>query len=289
MAPSLLSLGFAMKTTPYSAADVARQLANVVAIPLGILASYLVGPITGHDVGAVARQNEPLLAASSWTFAIWGVIFLGQLGYLAYQALPSHGTRPVLRAIGWLTAWSSVLTAAWVFVFVQGWIVASWAIILAILATQIAIEVRRGDSARVGPELVLVRIPYSLNLGWVSVATILQTTQVLDRVVQWDGGPLAPASWGVVMVAVATMLAGAMIALRPNFAFGVAVAWGLAGIFDYERVRAPMISGAALLGVIAVTIFCIAEIVVLATRSRSGKGGLRDDGREGTGRPSLGF
>ncbi|CAN5362538.1 hypothetical protein BH09MYX1_BH09MYX1_22460 [soil metagenome] len=255
-----------MSTKPSSIVDVLRQIANVVAIPFGIAASYLAVQLTGKDVGSVSRANEPLLAAAGWTFAIWGVIFLGQLVYAVYQALPSKRSSNVLRRIGWLTALSSVLTGAWVLVFNTERFVAAWGIMLAILVTLVAIEIRRGDSSRRGPELLLVRVPYSLNLGWIAVATILETSQVLDRVYHWNGGPLSPESWGVVMVAVATALAAMMITLRPNLGFGVAVAWGLAGVFHYEQTHARMISGAALLGVIAIAVLLVVEIVLLATR-----------------------
>ena len=243
-------------------------MANVVAIPLGIGVSGLATQLTGRDVGSVARGNEPLLAAAGWTFTIWGAIILGQLGYSVYQAMPSKRTSPVLRRIGWWTALSSMLAGAWVILFASQQFLAAWGVMLAILATLVVIEVRRGDSARVGLELLLVRVPYALNLGWISVATILETSQVLEQQLRWDGGPLTPESWGVVMVALATGLAVMMITLRPNLGFGVAVAWGLAGVFDYERTADKMISGAALLGLMAITVLLVAEIVLLARRGR---------------------
>lgn len=248
--------------------DFLRQIANVVAIPVGVVVAALATQVTGRDIGSVARESEPLLAAASWTFTIWGAIFLGQLAYGVYQAMPSQQTNPVLRRIGWLTALSSVLTSAWVVLFTARQFLAAWGVMLAVLATLIAIETRRGDASRGGRELLLVRVPYALNLGWISVATILETSQVLEHVARWDGGPLTPESWGVVMVALATGLAVTMITRGPNMGFGVAVAWGLAGVFDYERAAAKMISGAALLGLIAIAVLLVVEIVMLARRGR---------------------
>lgn len=255
---------------PSTRNDLLRQIANVVAIPLGIAVSALATRLTGHDVGSVSHGNQPLLAAADWTFTIWGAIFLGQLAYAIYQAMPSKRMSPVLRRIGWLTALNSILAAAWIVLFASEQFLAAWAVMLAIVATLVAIEVRRRDSARVGRELLLVRVPYSVNLGWISVAAILETSQVLDQQLRWDGGPLTPESWGVVMVGLATGLAVMMITLRPNMGFGVAVAWGLLGIFDYERMAAKMISGAALLGVMAIAVLLVVEMVFLARRARVG-------------------
>ena len=50
-----------------------------------------------------------------------------------------------------------------------------------------------------------VRVPFSIYLGWITVATIANVTQVLYNA-GWNGFGLSPETWLVIMLAVAVVV-----------------------------------------------------------------------------------
>jgi hypothetical protein len=237
-----------------AALDKVRVVTNAVAIPVAIAFNYLG---SAEETRVVARDGEPLLAAAGWGFAIWSFIFAGQLGYAIYQAFPSQHARPLHRRIGWLTAANGVLGALWIFAFTERAFTAAWAIMIALLAVLGAIEISMRDDARSKRDYWLVRFTYSLNFGWISVATILNTTQWLAVEIGYDAQPLGPVGWSVLLIGAACAIGVAMIVLRNNIPFALATAWGLFAIAAYrwevEALSVPALAGA--IALIAISVF----------------------------------
>jgi hypothetical protein len=70
---------------------------------LNVLTPIVLGPISGGLSGwlapmkpegtgfsSAAGETEGPIAASSWAFAVWGVIYGGLMMFTVYQALPSE-------------------------------------------------------------------------------------------------------------------------------------------------------------------------------------------------------
>ncbi len=231
--------------------DTVRQSLTLVLIPLGIAVNELPF-VTDTRVGDVARENEPLLAASGWTFAIWGLIFLSQLAYSIFQMQPAQKTLPVLRRIGWLTAANAALSGLWTLAFTQRAFTVAWVLMLGLLGTLIAVEAQLKDDARRGSRLWLIRLPYAVNLGWISVATLLNTMQWLA----WQGVTVN-AWWSSGVLALVAIAAGLVVVWRKNPAFGAVLAWGFFGIAHYRIDSAAGLSTVAMVGG-AVLVFLVA-------------------------------
>ena len=213
--------------------DRIRQVANLTVIPLGITVTSLVAE--RRHIGSVARATESVLAASSWAFAIWGVIFLGQLAYAIYQATPSQALRELHRRIGALTAVNAVLGAAWMVAFTRDRFTLAWVVMVALAVTLFVMDRRIRASDPRGWDFWLVRFPYALNLGWICVAFVLNTAQFLHVKVGYDGAPLSPLAFAHVLVGVAAVLGVVLAVRRENPVAGLAVAWGLVGVATYEH------------------------------------------------------
>ena len=83
----------------------------------------------------------------------------------------------------------------------------SFLIMLIILASLIAIYVRLGigrGTASVA-EKIFVHLPFSIYLGWITVATVANTTALLVNA-GWGGFGLSEVFWTVAMVAAATVI-----------------------------------------------------------------------------------
>ena len=242
--------------------DLTRQVANALIIPIAIAVSFWPRR-GGHDIGDIARQSEPLLTAAGWAFSIWGLIFAGQLAYAVYQALPSQRANPVLRRVGEFTALACLGGGLWTAFFTAEMFAAAWVTMLLTLGALIAVEVQLGNAARHGRELWLIRLPFALNLGWVSVATILNSAHFFSNSWGWNGEPATPLFWALLMTGVATTLGVVMAVFRRNLAYAAAVAWGLAGIAAEKRFDEPSLSALAAVGAVLLSGLVVGEGVAM--------------------------
>jgi len=74
-----------------------------------------------------------------------------------------------------------------------------------------------------------VRLPFSIYLGWITVATVANVTDVLDFL-KWNAFGIPEATWMVIILAVVLLLAAAMNFLRRDIAYAAVLLWALAGI-----------------------------------------------------------
>ncbi len=241
--------------------DLARQLANAFIIPAAIVINLWLG----REVGEVSVATEPLLSAAGWTFAVWNLLFVGMLAYAVYQALPAHRTSAALRRIGPFTALASAATGAWVLFFTHRQFTAAWVTIVVCLGALIAVEVLLRDSARSDKALWFVRVPFGLLLGWISAATMINTAQWLTTTLRWNGAPLTPLSWSLVLVFSALVLGFVMGLARRNLSFVAALAWALAGIAAKTSDASAALSYTAVAAFVALTLLFFGEIVAMRT------------------------
>ena len=218
-------------------------LATVVALTVNVLASTL--PLNGKNTGAISDQFKVFFVPAGYVFAIWGVIYIGWLAFSIYQLLPAQRSNPRLQRIGWLYALSGLLNAGWLFTWHYELFPLSVVVMLALLVTLIAIYLRL-DNGRVQVSTVekwCVSIPFSVYLGWISVATIANITDLLYYW-RWDGFGIAPEMWAVIMLLVATVLALTMALTRGDVAYLSVFVWSFVGI-AVKQSATPLVANTA--------------------------------------------
>ena len=245
--------------------DRLRQILNLVLIPLGIVLAFT--PFTAANVGdSATRGPDPALVAAGYAFSIWSLIFLWQLVYAVWQVLPAQRTRPALRSAGWWTALNGALNGAWSLAVVNDQQTLSWLLIVGMLGVLIAVERATWRSAPLTvQEHWLLRVPYGVNLGWISVATLLSTSIFLQNEVGWNGAPLTPEAWGAILVVVAAALALASLLWRRGFAFALTLIWALVAIAVGTRADAP---GIALTAAVAALLVGVGTAAAWVRRDR---------------------
>jgi benzodiazapine receptor len=246
--------------TPRTGADGVRQIMVVLAvigtIAVNALANLL--PINGRNTGAVSDGFPVYIIPAGYAFSIWGLIYLGLIAYAIYQALPQQAGNPALRATGWLFVASCVANAAWLFLWHYEQFALTMVAMLALLALLITIYVRLGvGKAEVSPAMrFLVHVPFSIYLGWITVATILNASVVLYDL-GWSGWGLSDEAWGAVMI-IAGLAIALMVALsRRDFVYMGVIVWAFAAIFVKH-------SAAPLVGVTAGVSTAVAALAVIA-------------------------
>lgn len=237
--------------------DSLRQAVNVIAYVSMIVVNALANivPFNGQQTGEISDRFPVYFVPAGYVFSIWGLIYALLLAFTIYQALPSQRENPRLQRIGFLFALSCLWNSVWIFCWHYNLFSLSLVIMLALLATLIVIY-RRLD---IGRETVsraeqwLIHVPFSVYLGWITVATIANATDVLYDL-GWNGQPLAPELWAVVMLVIAIGLTIFILNQRRDIGYSLVIVWAFVGIFVKQNAT-PSVAYVAILG--AVIIFAL--------------------------------
>jgi hypothetical protein len=88
-----------------------------------------------------------------------------------------------------------------------------------------------------------VRVPFSIYLGWITVATVANVTSLLDYL-NWSGWGIQPAAWAVIMLIVGTAIASAVGLTRGDIAYMLVIVWAFVGI-AVKHAATPLVATAA--------------------------------------------
>jgi benzodiazapine receptor len=227
--------------------DALRQWVNVLAvigtIALNGLANAL--PLNGLTTGEISDRFQVYFVPAGYVFSIWGLIYLALVAFAVYQALPAQRENPRLRRIGYLFALSCLANVAWLFLWHYEIFPLTLVAMLAILLLLIAIYVRLDIGRAPVPttERWLVHVPFSIYLGWITVATIANVTSLLDYL-NWSGWGISPEAWTVIMLIAGVGIASAVSLTRGDVAYMLVIVWAFAGI-AVKHADTPVVATAA--------------------------------------------
>lgn len=236
-----------------SMGDYLRQFAVIVVtlatIAINGLATGL--PLNGQSTGDISDRFPSLFTPAGYVFSIWGVIYLGLLAYMVYQALPAQRTNPRLRAIGWPYVISGVANSIWIFLWHYNQFALSLVVMLVLLASLIVIYQRLSPwrAAASAGERWTTHIPFSIYLGWITVATVANAATVLLDI-GWDGGFLPPMAWSLVMISVATLIGLYFAMIKRDIAYVAVLVWAFAGIAVKQNATPPVVYGAVIAAIV---------------------------------------
>ena len=243
--------------------DTLRQIITVIAVLATIVVNALANilPFNGQETGAISDRFAIYFVPAGYVFSIWGLIYLGLIAYAIFQALPAQRENPRLRSIGGLFLLSSVANIAWIFLWHYEVFPATLPVMLVLLGSLIAIYLRLGTGLTPvsRAETWMVRVPFSVYLGWITVATVANATQLL-YFLGWNGGALGPEVWTVIMLAVAVVLAWLMAITRRDVAYLLVLVWAFIGIAS-KHAGTPVVSNAAWIATVLVAAAVIWSIV----------------------------
>jgi hypothetical protein len=223
--------------------DTLRQITNlvtvIIALTVNILASAL--PLNGQNTGEISDRFQVYFVPAGYVFSIWGIIYIGWIAFTIYQFRPSQKESPRLRRLGYLFALSNIANATWLFTWHYNFFGVGVLVMLTLLSLLIASYLRLDvNSASVSrAERWSVDIPFSIYLGWITVATVANVTDWL-YLVNWDGFGIPAATWAVIMLAVASLIGLAMAITRRDAAYLFVLVWSFIGI-AVKQTSAPSV------------------------------------------------
>jgi benzodiazapine receptor len=213
--------------------DVLRQVVNVVAalmtITLNGLANAL--PLNGQTTGEISDRFQVYFVPAGYVFSIWGLIYVGLVAFAVYQALPGQRSNPRMRRIGYLFVLSCVANIAWLFFWHYELfpltLVAMITLLLLLVTIYLRLDIGRAQVPLT--ERWLVSIPFSIYLGWITVATISNVTTLLDYV-NWNGWGISPEVWTAIVLITGAGIASAVSLTRGDIAYMLVIVWAFVGI-----------------------------------------------------------
>jgi len=254
-----------------TAQRIVNPLALIGAVVMNALASIL--PLNGRTTGEISDSFNLVFVPAGYVFSIWGLIYLAAIGFAVFQALPSQQSNPRVEATGWWFAVSCVANGLWIVFWHYGLYPLTLIAMLTLLASLIAIYLRVNPSSAGSADAStrwLVQAPFSLYLGWVSVATIANVASLLVWL-GWDGGGLSPVTWAVIMIAVAAVLSLVMSFRQRDAIFTGVLVWALIGIWVKQAALPAVVIASA----VAIAVSLVGLLVSWRINLRAGTARVR--------------
>ena len=238
--------------------DIARQISVVVSVLVTLVINGLANalPLNGQNTGQISDRFNVYFVPAGYVFSIWGLIYIGLIAYAIYQALPAQRENPRLRSTGWWIVLGGLANSTWIFLWHYNQFPLTLVAMLVLLASLIVtyLQLGVGRTTVVSGEKWAVHLPFSIYLGWITVATIANISDVLDFL-KWDRFGIAPEIWMSIILAVVLVIAALMNFTRRDVAYAAVLLWALAGIsVKQASVPAVVIPTWITFGLVALTL-----------------------------------
>ncbi len=208
-----------------SGTQIITILATLLTITINGVANVL--PLNGLTTGEISDRFDIYFVPAGYVFSIWGIIYLGLIIYTIYQARPAQKDNQALKRIAPVYWLSSLANSIWIFLWHFEVFPLTLIAMLGLLASLLYIYLQLKNSE--GSQKWLVKLPFSVYLGWVTVATVANTSQFLFYF-NWGGWGITSAVWAVIMIAVASLLGLLMIWRENDTPYLLVLVWAFIGI-----------------------------------------------------------
>ena len=227
--------------------DTLRQVLVALAVIATLIVNALANslPLGGVTTAQVSDQFQVYFVPAGYVFSIWGLIYIGLIVYAVFQALPSQRENPRLRKIGYPFIIGSLANIIWLFMWHYQQFPLTLVFMLILLAMLIVayLNLGTGRTQVSKAETWAVRVPFSVYLGWITVATIANVTDLLYYW-KWDGFGISGQTWALILFAAALVIAGLMSLTRRDIGYNLVIVWALAGIAVKQSAVQSLVIGA---------------------------------------------
>ena len=226
-------------------------------------------PLNNRSTGEISDAYPNLFAPAGITFSIWGVIYLLLGAYVVYQLFSNNKkTKILLKQTNLLFIQNSIVNMLWIFAWHYDFIWLSLILMIALLATLIKIADLHNGVKFNSLENLVIKTPFSVYFGWITVATIANVTVFLVSI-GWNGFGIPDFIWTAVVLFVGMLIGIARMKKDKSIPYGLVLIWAYFGIL-YKHTSAVGFSGQYPL-VILVTSACIIIFAFYLTKIKLDK------------------
>jgi len=236
--------------------------AYIAMIVVNFLANSL--PINNRSTGQISEAYPNLFAPAGLTFSIWGLIYLLLGGYTIYLFVNKNKkTEVLLKKINPLFIATSLANLSWIF----AWHYDQIGISVFIMAVLLILLIKIADILRTQKftslENLLIRVPFSVYFGWITVAAIANITVFLVSI-GWNGFGIADFIWTSIILLVGALIGILRMNKDKNIAYGMVLVWAYLGIL-FKHVS-PEGFNAQYPSIIATVVICLILFVFFVGR-----------------------
>jgi hypothetical protein len=240
------------------------QVLNIVGF-LGVLTMNFLAvslPLMGRTPGEISDLFPSLFTPAGFTFSIWSVIYILLAIFVFRQAngLFKKG-KPApesVSVIGWLFFINCLCNIAWLFAWHSLSFSLSFLLMLGILATLIIIYLKLRNF---GGAHWLTTLPFSIYLGWITVATIANASVLLIDL-EWDGFGIAGATWAAIMIGAGTLIGLGVLFRERDTWYVLVLIWAFFGIYSKRAGETPVVETVTTAAMVAAIVLLISSVSV---------------------------
>ncbi len=139
-------------------------------------------PINGQTTGEISNRLNVLFTPAGYVFSIWGVIYILLGLWVLKGAFKSQRKREVYKTTSFMFLISCLLNITWILLWHYEFFPVSVAVIVGLLISIIIIYAKIKQTKHSFFDI----LPFSVYMGWVSVATVANTAYTVNEA-GWDG------------------------------------------------------------------------------------------------------
>jgi hypothetical protein len=214
----------------------------VAMITANALANAL--PINGFTTGELSDMYPNLFVPAGVTFSIWGLIYLLLLVFIINQTVAAINKKASANLLSPLATWAFALSclfnALWIITWHYRLVFLSVVVMILLLMTLIYL-VKRMDKENIDSlwARFAIKLPFSIYLGWISVATIANITALLVHW-NWNGFGIPENIWTIIMIGAGTVLSILFLYRRADIFYSLVVIWAFYGIIIKREASEPL-------------------------------------------------
>ena len=226
-------------------------------------------PLNNKTTGELSDQYPNLFVPAGLTFSIWGVIYILLAIFVIYGLVVAirkdNEKTSFIENIGILFFISCLANIGWIFAWHYEILALSLVLMLILLGSLITIYLRlrigKSDSTRT--EKYVVHLPFSIYLGWITIATIANVTALLVDI-NWNTFGLSEPFWAIAVIIVGIAITLSVLFTRKDIFYCLVVDWALLGILlkrlaDSTPVQSVIV--VSIVGMALITVGIIVQII----------------------------
>lgn len=250
------------KTPYYKNSAIFNTIGYIMVIAVNVMASLNL--LNGKSTADISDKYDSIFTPAGITFSIWGLIYLTLLGFIIYQlwlAFSGKHQQELEQFMERLRGWwliSCLANTCWLFSWHYELLPLSILLMLTLLVSLLAININFNIALQKvsWPEKLFIHLPFSLYLGWITVATVANVA-TLWVYIGWNNLDIP---WTIFLILICTVAAMLLVIKRKNIVVGLVAIWGLSGIIIKRQEE----GGLAATPVTIACIVAIAGIIIAA-------------------------
>ncbi|MFO7814747.1 MAG: hypothetical protein R6V14_03295 [Halanaerobiales bacterium] len=235
----------------------------ILVLVVNFLANYL--PLNGYNTGELSDMYPNLFVPAGLTFSIWGVIYLLLTVFIISQFINFKNKEEIkeeiINKIGYLFFLTSLANAAWIFAWHYLYVFLSLIIMLVLLFSLILIyrKLEIGLTKYSEKLYYIFILPFSVYLGWITIATLANVTALLVDINLY-GGFLKPVFWTNFVLLLGLIITLYILLKRKDIAYSIVVSWAYLGIIIKRYYQDPE----PIMSIVYIAAICIIVIIISA-------------------------